>query len=315
MDSFVTDQIETQNKVGTAYSVTTSPGCCYSSASTVSTTYYMFPIKKGCRMPLFDSHNSQIEVSFDASSSNYRRNANYSLAGAATDYADHLKCTVVGNDYEYYDYGVTMTYLGHACRPWSATYIPYNRSCVTVSVGAPTKCQAQGSGTEYYCQTTFNQLLCARNYQPIADPSGTFQLSITWQKAFYYNDARVASPAFAMDTVTLSTGSLPATTPDHYWRLVADMKSSHHIISGVVHFSPPLNNFTVLVSNEWNTSLGELAHQSWALCYTYNLPEAAASPLKFWCERPVSGRYVAFLQGAAVGRLSITVLQLYGEEG
>uniref|UniRef100_A0A1I8GDF2 CUB domain-containing protein n=1 Tax=Macrostomum lignano TaxID=282301 RepID=A0A1I8GDF2_9PLAT len=286
MDSFVTDQIETQNKVGTAYSVTTSPGCCYSSASTVSTTYYMFPIKKGCRMPLFDSHNSQIEVSFDASSSNYRRNANYSLAGAATDYADHLKCTVVGNDYEYYDYGVTMTYLGHACRPWSATYIPYNRSCVT-----------------------------ARNYQPIANPSGTFQLSITWQKAFYYNDARVASPAFAMDTVTLSTGSLPATTPDHYWRLVADMKSSHHIISGVVHFSPPLNNFTVLVSNEWNTSLGELAHQSWALCYTYNLPEAAASPLKFWCERPVSGRYVAFLQGAAVGRLSITVLQLYGEEG
>uniref|UniRef100_A0A1I8GWB0 Dynein_C domain-containing protein n=1 Tax=Macrostomum lignano TaxID=282301 RepID=A0A1I8GWB0_9PLAT len=65
---------------------------------------------------------------------------------------------------------------------------------------------------------------------------------------------------------------------------------------------------------DWNSSLGELAFEAWPLCYIYNLPEQASSPLKFWCERPIAGRYVAFLQGLAIGKLSITTLQLHAEE-
>uniref|UniRef100_A0A1I8GV67 CUB domain-containing protein n=1 Tax=Macrostomum lignano TaxID=282301 RepID=A0A1I8GV67_9PLAT len=86
LDSLVTDQIETTTKNSAAYSTTTSTGSCESLLDVYFTTYYVFPIRKGCALPLFNQKDSQLEVRFDASSSNYRRHANYSVVGATLAY-------------------------------------------------------------------------------------------------------------------------------------------------------------------------------------------------------------------------------------
>uniref|UniRef100_A0A1I8GZE6 Kringle domain-containing protein n=1 Tax=Macrostomum lignano TaxID=282301 RepID=A0A1I8GZE6_9PLAT len=229
--------------------------------------------------PLLPGIPGQLEVAVSASSSNYRRGPETALLGAALNYEDHLKCTVVGGDSNFYDYGVTMTASGRACVPWTGSNSAFNRSCIT-----PLR-------SDRYARKVY---------------------SAAYQKTFYFNDALISNPSQSSESANLNTDGIASDTPQHYWRLLVDLKSSHCIGFLYLDLSRSINNFSVKVGNEWNSSLKE----SWPECYKINVAFSSSYYYrkKIRCSSQLCGRYVVLLQGVAAGKLGIRHLGLQAEE-
>uniref|UniRef100_A0A1I8HH59 SRCR domain-containing protein n=1 Tax=Macrostomum lignano TaxID=282301 RepID=A0A1I8HH59_9PLAT len=266
--------------------------------------------------PLLPGIPGQLEVAVSASSSNYRRGPETALLGAALNYEDHLKCTVVGGDSNFYDYGVTMTASGRACVPWTGSNSAFNRSCITLSAGKTTRCQVNSTGGTENCHNSMEDFLCSPLYSPSSDRYARKVYSAAYQKTFYFNDALISNPSQSSESANLNTDGIASDTPQHYWRLLVDLKSSHCIGFLYLDLSRSINNFSIKVGNEWNSSLKDLAFESWPECYKLNVAFSSSSyySKKIKCASQLCGRYVVLLQGVAAGKLGIRHLRLQAEE-